>query len=977
MKMKYVLLAGAAFTAAWSGYAAVLSGRVSDMTGEGLPGALVTVKTLPDSTRVAGVMTDLDGFFEVADLPVGDYNARFSMVGMQDLPYNFQIHSENDTVRFDQVKLSENSVFLDEVVVTGIRPAVVAKEDTLEFNAGSFHTSPNATVEDLLKKLPGVEVSNDGSISSGGKTITKILVNGKEFFNDDPQAATKNLTADMVEKVQVIDKKSDLALLTGVDDGEEETVINLTVKKDMQNGWFGTVKGGYGTNGRYEASLNANYFSNGNQVSIIAGGNNINEMGFGDSGRGRFRDFGGSGGITTSQRVGVNFNVGNEEIFRVGGNVFYTHSSRDSRQRKETQYLFPDSTSYNTGGSQTYDRGHNVRADFRMQWNIDANNTLDFRPRFSLNYRNTELRDSSMLRYAEDMDALVNNINNKQANRGLSYQLDGNLIFNHKVASHPGRSMSLQMQYSFSNTRQRGTTWSDIEYYLLAEDSEELFRYLDSRQWNNYVQGRFTWTEPLRLEGGHFLNVAYTASGRFNNADKLTYNLPFDLYDGKGEVPYFPAVPDGSDELLNLSNRFRNKFFNQELQVGYKKVSKTFNLEAGLIFSPSMSKSEDLIDDARNIPTRWVWNVGPFARIRYKFGERGSININYRARTSQPSMTQLQPVADVSDPLNIIVGNPSLKPTFTQSVNARFSNYNTSRQQSIAAMLSASYALNTIVSNTTTDRESGVRTTTYSNANGNLNLTGMFMLNQPVGNRKWRINTRMGARYASVPGYIDGDFNRSGNLVLSPAAGVTFSTDIFQVSVNPTYTFNMATNSLADQTNRYIHSYGFTGDASLYLPFGLEISTDINYSYSTGYSRGFERRQALWNAQASYSILKDRSLTFGVRVYDILGQRQNISRTVSANMIVDSEQNDLTRYLMFSVAWRFSSFKKSADTNSEGIFDDGIPPQGPPPGMVEGGMGGPPPGMGAGGTRSGGSRNGTRSGGNGGGFGGFGGPPPM
>lgn len=970
MRKRYFLPLCLAVLAGWTAFAAVLTGKVSDTTGETLPGATVTLRSLPDSVRVGGTVTDLDGYFVMDNIPQGDYNVTFSMIGLSDLPVNFTVETPHDTISLNNVTLAENSVLLNEVTITAVRPAVVAKEDTLEYNAGSYHTTPNATVEDLLKKLPGVEVGTDGSISSGGKTVTKILVNGKEYFNDDPQAATKNLTADMVEKVQVIDKKSDLAILTGVDDGEEETVINLTVKKDMENGWFGTVKAGYGTAGRYEASLNANYFKNGNQVSIIGGANNINEMGFGDMGRGRFRDFGGNGGITTSQRIGVNFNVGNDEIFRVGGNVFYTHSSRDSWQRSETQYLFPDSVSYKNSENHTLDQGHNVRADFRIQWKPDAYNTFDFRPQFSLNYRNSELNDTSALFYEDLLRGgyiSVNDINNLQHNRGLSINTSGDFIYNHNVASHPGRSFSAQVKYAFSNTRQHGTTWSKIAYYLQQDDDgEELFRYLDNKQWNNNVEGRLTWTEPLGdASRGNFLNVAYRISSQWSNADKITYGLDPYSFDGI-TLPDFSNPPFGepyfAESLDSLSNRFRNKFLTQELQVGYKKVSKKLNLEAGLLFSPSMSSSEDLINPLRNIPTRWVYNVGPFARIRLKFWERGSLNINYRARTSQPSMSQLQPVPDVSDPLNIIVGNPDLKPTFTQSIMARFSNYNTGRQQSVAAMINASYALNTIVNYTETDPITGGRTTTYRNVDGNLNLMGMFMINQPFNNRKWRYNARLMGRYASVPGYINGDYNRSGNLVLSPSLGVTFSNDIFQASLNPTYSFNMATNTLPQQANRYIHTYGFTADASLYLPFGLEIGTDINYSYNSGYSEGFVRRQALWNATASYSVLKDKSLTFSVRVYDILGQRQNISRTVNANMIVDSEHNDLTRYFMFSVAWRFNTFNKKSSTNGEGFFEDGIPPQGPPPGTENrpgerqgpppgvvpgnGGMGGPPGGFG-------------------------------
>ena len=210
-----------------------------------------------------------------------------------------------------------------------------------------------------------MEIGTDGSITSNGKTIKKILVDGKEFFGDDPQLATKNLPSNMVDRVQVVDRKSDLARLTGVDDGEEETVINLTVKKDMNNGWFGNVGGGYGTDDRYQGSFVVNNFNNGNQITLLGGANNINNMGFSDMGRGRFRDFGGNGGINRSQRIGLNFNVGKEEIFRVGGNVFYSHSDRTSTRKTATQFLFPDSVSYQNSGSRSRDKGHNIRSDFR------------------------------------------------------------------------------------------------------------------------------------------------------------------------------------------------------------------------------------------------------------------------------------------------------------------------------------------------------------------------------------------------------------------------------------------------------------------------------------------------------------------------------------------------------------------------------------------------------------------------------------
>lgn len=953
MKKFWIFPLLCATTVAATSWAASIKGKIADTDGSPLPGAAVQLIALPDTVRAGYQMAADDGGFLFNNLKPGSYVVIASMTGMDDIGKTIEIKDTAENIDLGPIALSENAVTLKEAVVTAIKAAVVAKQDTIEFNAESFHTSPNATVNDLLKKLPGVEVGSDGSITSNGKSVSKILIDGKEFFGDDPQMATKNLPSNMVDKVQVVDRKSDLARLTGVDDGEEETVINLTVKKNMNNGWFGNVSGGYGTDDRYQGSFVVNNFNNGNQITILGGLNNINENGFTDRGRGRFRDFGGNGGISVAQRLGLNFNVGKGEDFRVGGNVLYSHVDRKSLQTKATQYLFPnDSVSYQNSSTRSRDKGHNINSDFRMQWNIDENNTIDFRPRVSLSFRESVMNDSSLLRAGDaDLTRVNRNINAK-TNKGNSVETSGNLIFNHKFASRPGRSLSVNLQYSFSNTREKSTTWSDIEYYLLQDDSEVLYRFLDNHSWSNSTDARLTWTEPIGdVSKGHFLNVAYRIKYQWTNADKLTYDLGDPGDHENFTPPYYSEVPPGAMLDNDLSNSFRNKFFNQELQLGYKKVSKTLNLNAGVMFVPSSSKSEDLINNARNIPERWVWNVSPYANIRYKFGERSSIRATYRARTSQPSMTQLQPVADVSDPLNIIVGNPELKPTFTQNVGFFFNDYRSASQQSLVFALNGSFAINTIVNKTITDRETGGRTTTYGNVNGNFNIFAMGMITRPFTNRKWRFNARMNARYASTPGYINGEFNRTGNLNLSPSAGLTFSCDVFQMSLNPNYSYGGVSNSLPEQKNRSTHSYGFNSDLSVYLPFGIDLTTDLSFANSTGYSAGYDSKQWLWNAQLSYSFLSDKSLTLSVRAYDLLGQKKNISRSVGANSIVDSWQNDLTRYVMFGLTWNFNTLKKK-NKGPDGEADLMTAPPGMPPGehggMRNGGMGGPPPGGGGG-----------------------------
>ncbi|MDE6340121.1 MAG: outer membrane beta-barrel family protein [Muribaculaceae bacterium] len=693
-------------------------------------------------------------------------------------------------------------------------------------------------------------------------------------------------------------------------------------------------------------------FTDNNQISIVGGANNTNDLGFMDSGRGRFASFGSNGGILTSQQLGLNFNVGKTDDFRVGGNVFYTHTDRHSTTDKNIEYHQPGRNEFKSESSVADDEGHNVQGDFRMEWKIDPYNTIDFRPKFTFNKRDSESWSESLLRQESFEGSPINAEKSRKFNHGTSYNAGGSLIFNHTFASRPGRSFSVQANYEFSNTRQHATTWSDIIYYMLADtdDADEfLYRFTDNHQWNNSVGGRLTWTEPLGdVKRGNFLQVAYRFSLRFNNANKDAYNIPELDYSGEFLPTDYASLPSDAIFDTDLSNRFRNKFTSQELQIGYKKVNKAYQLEAGMIFSPSSSGSEDLINSNRNIQTRWVWNVAPFARFRYRFSKTKAIRADYRARTSSPSLTQLQPVEDVSDPLHVTIGNPDLKPTFTQSMNVHFNNYNQSTQQAINAMIRLQYSQNVVVNRTVSDPETGKRTTTYANANGNFTGFGMFMVNQPLRNRKWRFSARGGVNYSSQAGYINGDFNRSGQLRLSPSAGMTFSCDVFQMSANPTYNFSMATNSLPGQENQYTHAYGFHADAALTLPFGLQLNTDLDYSKTSGYSAGFNTSTWLWNAQVSYSLLHDKSLTLSVRAYDILGQNKNISRSVSANgTITDSRYNDLTRYVMFGISYTFNTLKNKKGRQQPEEFD-GPPMMGPPPGSGHHGSGrgpmGPPPG---------------------------------
>lgn len=927
----------AACLALWAGVAAAFAfsirGVVAETgTNEPLIQASLRLMNPKDSAVVKTAISDVDGRFTINNVNGGSYILEASYVGYNPVWRNISVQRN---MRLDSLLLAPSSQMLRETVVTGIRTPIKVMEDTVEFNADSYKTQPNAVVEDLLKRLPGVEVNTDGKITANGKSVSKILVDGKEFFADDPTVASRNLPVDMIEKLQVVDRKSDAARLTGVEDGEEETVINLTVKKGMNNGWFGNAEAGYGTDSRYKGTFNINRFWNGNQITLLGGLNNVNEPGFADGAGGRFRRFGGSTGVTSSKALGLNFNVGKEEIIRVGGDIMYSYTDRDTYRSTDRQYLFPDSTSYYNSTRQARDKGHNVRVDLRVQWKPDSFNTLDFRPNFSWNRNESWSNDASLTSAGDALRSPVTKSLNTDNSTGNSIEFGGTLIYNHSFRKKRGRSFSVMATYRVSNVREKSGSYSWNKFFLLDNEIDLYDQWLDNHTWSNSMNARLSWTEPLGDPSkGHSLTFAYSANMRWNNSDRLTYDHPVEWPDG------FEGEPVIGDELIynkELSNRFRNTYFNQDIRVGYRHTSANSNLNVGVSLVPQSSRSTNLVDNDRSIPTRNIFNFAPFLRYRLKFDKQSSLNMTYSGRSSQPSMAQLQPVADMSDPLNIVIGNPDLKPSFSHNMNIRYQNFNMEAQRSIMVMAFANMTQNSIISRTKFDSTTGGRTTTYENVNGVWNAHAMTMYSQPLRNKAFTFNNHLMVFYSRGVGYNNGERNVSSSYNLNESFGFAWRPYDLELELRPRYSLQHVTNSLASQPGRTVHNYGGMFIATYYAPFGLVISSDLNYTATSGYSAGYDTNEWMWNASLSYQFLRGRAATVSLKAFDILQQRSNVSRSITANYIDDSRFNSLTRYFMVTFTYKFNTFGgKRQDGPSEGRWGG---PMGPPPGGRPGGRG--------------------------------------
>ena len=893
--------------------------------------ATVRLLNVKDSAMVRGVVSARNGSFTLKNVKKGSYLLHITFIGYDPLYQPLQITGKKNPVNVGKLELSDGAIELGEAVVIGKAPEVTVRNDTVEYNADSYKVTEGSVLEDLLKKMPGVEVDSEGKITVNGKEVKKVMVDGKEFFSDDPKVASKNLPAKMIDKLQVLDKKSDMAQMTGFDDGEEETVINLTVKPGMKQGWFGNAYGGYGSKDRYEGNAMVNRFVNNDQITFIGGANNTNNMGFSDlastmfsgmgGGGGRRGGFGAGSGITSSGNAGLNFSKEfKPDKLTLGGNTRYSHSDNDARSKSDRQNILPgDSSSYDNSEAMSRTKSDNFGVDFRLEWKPDTMTQLIFRPSFSLSHSmNDNFSDATTLDNERDT-VNTNKSNNYSESNG--YNLNASIDFSRKL-NNKGRVFSATLSGGNSDSYSDGMNRSDIVYFnqtdaLKNSIIDQRSRY-DNKGFN--YRAYVSWVEPI----GHnnFIQATYSISQRKQEALKNVYNQD----------------ADGIYNVLDsaYSQSYRNNFISQRASLSFKSQRAKFNYTIGLNLDPSYSSSENFVGDTTlSKITRKVVNLSPMAQFNYMFDKRTNLRIMYNGRTSQPSMTQLQPVADISDPTNITIGNPDLNPRYTNNVFIRFQQFTPEKQRAFMIMANGSYIINDIVSYTSYNQETGVKTTTYKNVNGNYSGNVRMMLNTPLKNKKFSINSMTMASFANSNGYINEEKNTNRNLILSERGGIDFRSSYLDLGVNGNIRYNATSNSLQKENNQNTFNYGAGGYTTIYLPLDFKIESDVNWSTNSGYGDGFKQNEVLWNASASKSFLKNNQGTLRFKIYDILQQRSNISRSVTASYIQDSEYNTLGSYFMVHFIYRFSIFKGGAsasDVKTPGRSGRGRGPMGPPPG---------------------------------------------
>ena len=597
--------------------------------------ATVRLLNVKDSAMVRGVVSARNGSFTLKNVKKGSYLLHITFIGYDPLYQPLQITGKKNPVNVGKLELSDGAIELGEAVVIGKAPEVTVRNDTVEYNADSYKVTEGSVLEDLLKKMPGVEVDSEGKITVNGKEVKKVMVDGKEFFSDDPKVASKNLPAKMIDKLQVLDKKSDMAQMTGFDDGEEETVINLTVKPGMKQGWFGNAYGGYGSKDRYEGNAMVNRFVNNDQITFMGGANNTNNMGFSDlastmfsgmgGGGGRRGGFGAGSGITSSGNAGLNFSKEfKPDKLTLGGNTRYSHSDNDARSKSDRQNILPgDSSSYDNSEAMSRTKSDNFGVDFRLEWKPDTMTQLIFRPSFSFSHSmNDNFSDATTLDNERDT---VNTNKSSNYSESNGYNLNASIDFSRKL-NNKGRVFSATLSGGNSDSYSDGMNRSDIVYFnqtdaLKNSIIDQRSRY-DNKGFN--YRAYVSWVEPI----GHnnFIQATYSISQRKQEALKNVYNQD----------------ADGIYNVLDsaYSQSYRNNFISQRASLSFKSQREKFNYTIGLNLDPSYSSSENFVGDTTlSKITRKVVNLSPMAQFNYMFDKRTNLRIMYNGRTSQPSMT--------------------------------------------------------------------------------------------------------------------------------------------------------------------------------------------------------------------------------------------------------------------------------------------------------------------------------------------------
>lgn len=933
-------------------------------TGDALQAAALQLLALPDTVYKAGVASDVQGRFSFV-VPTGSYILRTTYVGYLTTDKKVTVTAGKNT-DVGKVELNSDVVLLKGAEITAEVPPVTVLEDTTVYNTAAFRVPAGSMLEELIKKYPGVEISDDGTIKINGKTVSRILMKGKDFFGTDKEMALKNIPVDVVDKVKFYDKKSDFSRITGIDDGEEETVLDLQMHRDIEDGIFANADLGYGTKERYSAKGMANYFTDTQRYTLIMSANNTNDRGMSGGGRG--------GGLTNAKMGGFNFVTSNDTV-EFGGNVRFNHGNSDSRSYTSSERFMAGNAKnqFSNSNSTRFSHTLGVNADFRLDWKPDTMTHLIFRPAISYSKNDSYSRsvsatfDENPFDYAaypktefgeilpEFEDIAINRNGSESLGLSSSHSANASLMLNRRLEK-PGRNITFRGNVSYSKSESDSYSMNNVNYYRETPaggtGNRKRYSTTPNKNWSYSLRGSYT--EPIVKN--LFLQFNYSFNYSYQNSDRSTY-----VFDNLTDYEMYmnhhynkPLLPEDYQQYFDKDQSRYSVYRNMrhEVQIMVRYITSKANLIAGISWQPVQSTLDYRYLGLDTEVKRTVHNVSPNINFRYRWSKTTNLRIRYRGSMSQPSMTDMLDITDDSNPLNITKGNPGLKPSFNNNMNAEFITNNPDKQRTISTNIRFNYTLNSIERKMTYDEATGVTTSQPDNINGNWNINGGFNFNSALPmNKKYTYSTSTTLGYNHRVGYISmsGNKNSVRNVAETVDVGETlnasYRSDYFDLSLDGRVLYSHSTYSMRPENNMDTWNFSYGPSTTVRVPWqNLQFSTNISMSSRRGYSDPqFNTNELLWNAQLSMSFLAKNALTLSFRMYDILHEQSNVSRAISATSRSDSENNSIYSYCMFHLVYKFNQMG-DGELNERGRgareYNGGGRQFGPPSGGFGGGRGG-------------------------------------
>lgn len=888
-----------------------IKGQVADTLSNALPSATVMLLNPKDSSLINFAVSDTKGFFEIKNVSKGEYDVKITFLGYAPFSKRVSAIGDNPTIEIGKIKLEPQSKQLDELVVKAEAAPVTVKRDTIEFNAASFKTKANANVEDLLKKLPGVEVETDGTVRAQGEQVQKVLVDGREFFGRDPKLATRNLPADAVDKVQVFDKKSDQAEFTGIEDGQREKTINLELKEEKRNGFFGSLMAGAGTEDRFQFKGNLNRFGKGEQLSFLGMGNNINEQGFsigdymnftggsqqmmGGGGGGSVRltfntdnnsgvplNFGGrQSGIMTSYAGGVNYNKDLSKKTQLTSSYFYNRLDQNiSKLTDRVNYLPPDSSYNFTQVSRQLSTNDNHRVNLTLDHKIDSANSLKFVN--SLTYSDSEMDSETKSETTTEDGGLQNESNRLNYAAQTSTNFNSSLLWRHRF-NKKGRTLSTTVTLGLSQVDSEGSQQSENQIYTGIPEEIDILQINTQDNESLSYGGTVSYTEPLG--GRKYLEANYNFRNNRNAVNREVYDIENGV-----EVPN-----------ATLSNEYTSNYFYNRPGLNFRINRQKFSLTVGASYQMTSLEGE-LITQEAEIDRRFE-NVLPVTHFNYDFSSFKHLRVDYETSMQEPSIQQLQPVVDNTDPFNISLGNPNLEPAYNHRINLNFTTFDPAKFVSFFAFITATYTKNAIANAQTVDEATFARITQPVNVDYAQSLNGNINFGFPIKRINSRFNIGPTVTFSDGISILQGEENNIHKRTLGGSVRYNYSLkEILTVDLSANLSHQQTLYDFSTPDQVYFNKT-YTAETNLNFLKHYQFNGVFEYLIYNSETTDYNQTIPLLNLSLSRFILKNNSGEIKIGVNNLLDKSLSVTQTASDNYLQQETTNNLGRYYMVSFTY--------------------------------------------------------------------------